>query len=143
MPKPTKTITQTETFPAKPAEVYEALVDPKEHSKFTGSRATGKPRVGGRFTAWDGYISGKHLKLKPGERIVQEWRTSEWPEGHPPSIVEITLRKLREDTMLRMVHSKVPAEQVESYRQGWIDFYWEPLKRYFQRGPHGRSGSRS
>jgi activator of HSP90 ATPase len=142
MPKPTKTITQTETFQAKPAEVYEALVDPKRHSKFTGSRATGKPKVGERFTAWDGYISGKHLALKPGERIVQEWRTSEWPEGHPPSIVEITLKEFGNGTRLRMVHSKVPAEQVESYRQGWIDFYWAPLKRYFQRDAHGRSGFR-
>ena len=116
--------------------VYEALIDPKKHSQFTGSRATGNPRVGARFTAWDGYISGKHLKLVPGKSIVQEWKTSEWPEGYAPSTVEITLRGLGSGTRLRMVHSKVPAEQVESYRQGWIDFYWEPLKRYFQRSAH-------
>jgi hypothetical protein len=32
-----------------------------------------------------------------------------------------------------MIHSKVPVEQAESYRQGWIDFYWEPLKKYFDK----------
>jgi len=136
MPKRTKSITQTETFSVRPIEVYEALIDAKKHSEFTGSRATSNPRVGGRFTAWDGYISGKHLKLAPGKKIVQEWQTSEWPEGYPPSIVEITLKELDAETRLRLVHSKVPADQVESYRQGWIDFYWEPLKRYFQRRAH-------
>ena len=34
-------------------------------------------------------------------------------------------------TELRMVHSNVPAEQADSYRQGWIDHYWTPLKAYF------------
>ena len=30
----------------------------------------------------------------------------------------------------------VPAEQADSYRQGWIDFYWKPLKGYFQQMIH-------
>ena len=25
----------------------------------------------------------------------------------------------------------VPAEQADSYRQGWIDYYWTPLRAYF------------
>ena len=136
MPKRTKTITQTESFHAKPIEVYEALIDAKKHAQFTGSKATSDAKAGGRFTSWDGYISGTNLKLKPGRRIVQEWKTTEWPENYPPSIVEFTLKETRNGTKLTMVHSNVPAEQVESYRQGWIDFYWTPLKRYFQRKTH-------
>ena len=80
----TKTIRQKITVPAKPIEVYEAFVDAKKHSAFTGSKATGKGKVGGKFTAWDGYISGKLLELEEGKRIVQEWVTTEWPEGYPP-----------------------------------------------------------
>jgi activator of HSP90 ATPase len=56
-----KTIRQRVVIPATPNEVYEAFVDPKKHSKFTGSRATFDPEVGGEFTAWDGYISGNNL----------------------------------------------------------------------------------
>jgi uncharacterized protein YndB with AHSA1/START domain len=66
------TIRQKTLIPATPDEVYEAYVNPKKHSAFTGGRATCDPRVGGEFTAWDGYILGKNLKLEKGKRIVQE-----------------------------------------------------------------------
>jgi len=33
-----------------------------------------------------------------------------------------------------MIHAIVPAEQADAYRQGWIDFYWEPLDTYFTSG---------
>ena len=68
------TITQKILIPkVSPKQVYEAYVDPKIHSEFTGSEATGKPVVGGKFTAWDEYISGKFLELEEGKRVVQEW----------------------------------------------------------------------
>ena len=91
-----KTIRQRVVISATPNEVYEAFVDPKKHSKFTGSKATFDPRVGGEFTAWDGYISGKNLELKEGKRIVQEWQTTEWPKGFPPSRLELALKKIKE-----------------------------------------------
>jgi activator of HSP90 ATPase len=133
MSKETTTIKQIEMIPAKPIDVYEALVDGKRHSEFTGSKATSDPKVGGKFTAWDGYIFGKHLKLEKAKRIVQEWKTTEWPADFPPSTVEFTLKETKGGTELTIVHSDVPAEQADSYRQGWIDFYWKPLKQYFKK----------
>ena len=53
----------------------------EEHAAFTGAKATCDARVGGIFTAYDGYISGRIVELETGERIVQEWRTTEWPPG--------------------------------------------------------------
>jgi len=82
-------IEQTVTIPATPEEVYEAFVDPKKHAKFTGSKATGNPVVGGEFTAWDGYIYGKNLELKEGKLIVQEWSNTDFPKGYPPSRFEL------------------------------------------------------
>jgi uncharacterized protein YndB with AHSA1/START domain len=127
----TSTITQKVVIPASPEEVYDAFVDAKKHSAFTGAKATGDAKVGGEFSAWDGYITGKHLELEPGGRIIQEWITSEWPEGYPPSRLEFTFREVKGGTELTMVHSKVPEEQADEYRQGWIDNYWDPLKDYF------------
>jgi uncharacterized protein YndB with AHSA1/START domain len=124
-------IRQRALIDATPEEVYQAYVDPKKHGEFTGSRATGTPRVGGKFTAWDGYIDGKYVELKKGKKIVHEWTTTEWPEGYPPSVVELTLKPRGKKTELTMVHSKAPAEQADSYAQGWTDWYWEPLKKYF------------
>ncbi len=130
--KETKTIRQSVVLPAKPAEVYDAFMTAKEHAAFTGSKATCDAKVGGKFTAYDGYISGKNLELEPGRRIVQEWQTTEWPAGAAPSIVEFVFKDHKDGTECTMVHSEVPAEQAESYRQGWIEYYWKPLKEYFQ-----------
>jgi len=126
----TKTIRQAVFLDARPEEVYEAFTDASKHSGFTGAKATCDPKVGGKFTAWDGYICGKNLELEKGKRIVQEWKTSEWPDAGP-SIVEFTFTKKGKGTELVMAHSKVPSSQAEAYRKGWIEFYWEPLKKYF------------
>lgn len=127
------TIRQKVVVQAAPEDVYEAFMDAEKHSAFTGSKATGDLRVGGKFTAWDGYISGKNVELEKGKKIVQEWVTTEWPSGYPPSRLELAFRKVKEGTEISMVHSNVPAEQADDYRQGWIDFYWEPLKEYFKK----------
>jgi len=117
---------------AKPIEIYEAFVNAKRHSAFTGSKATGEGKVGGKFTAWDGYISGKFLELDEGKKIVQEWITTEWPEGYPPSRFELTFREVKDGTEVLMVHSDVPAEQAGELEEGWNESYWKPLKTYFK-----------
>lgn len=122
-----KTIRQTVTFAAAPLAVYEALMDSRTHSQFTGSPARISPRVGGRFTAYDGYAEGRNLELIPGRKIVQSWRASDWPEGHY-STVTFALARTGAGTRLTFTHSGVPNDQVAPVRQGWIEFYWEPLK---------------
>jgi activator of HSP90 ATPase len=136
MKQKTTTITQKILFPALPEEVYEALLDSKKHSEFTGSKATGKAKVGAKFTAWDGYISGKNLELEKGKRIVQEWVTTEWPQDFPPSRLEFTFKEIDGKTELTMVHSDIPTDQEEELKQGWIDYYWTPLKNYFEKRRH-------
>ncbi|MDV3294159.1 MAG: SRPBCC domain-containing protein [Nitrososphaerales archaeon] len=116
---------------ASPAQVYDAFIDPRKHGEFTGSAATCTQKVGGRFTAWDGYISGKILELSKGRKMVQEWKTSEWPAGYPPSVLKLTFKAKGTRTELSMVHSKVPAEQVAMYTKGWVSSYWDPLREYF------------
>ncbi len=123
-------IEQTVFFEAAPEDVYDALLDPRKHSAFTGSPATTSARKGATFTAWDGYITGKNLELVKGEKIVQEWKTTEWPDGYPFSRLEFTLTAKKGGTELRMVHSKVPAEQVADYTSGWKSSYWDPLNEY-------------
>jgi len=108
------------------------LMDSKKHAELTGSPARMSSKVGGKFTAWDGYILGKNLELVEGKKIIQEWSTTEWPEGYPPSRLEITLSKKGKGTTLKMLHSKVPAEQRDDYAQGWLDYYWNPLKSHFR-----------
>ena len=128
------TIRQKVTIPhATPEHVYEAFMDAKKHSEFSGSKATSNPKVGGKFTAWDGYISGKNLELEKGKRIVQEWTTTDWPKDYGPSQLELTFKKSKSGTEITMVHKDVPAEQAEDLAEGWQEFYWNPLKEYFKK----------
>lgn len=129
----TKTIRQKEYLPVKPVEIYDAFLNEKKHTAFTGAKATCDRRVGGKFTAWDGYIEGKNVKLENGRRIIQEWKTTEWPEGYPPSILEFTFKPKGKGTEIKMTQSSVPALQAENYKKGWVDFYWMPLRKYFKK----------
>ena len=119
------------SFKVKPEKIYSAWLDSKEHSAMTGSIAEIDPRINGKFTAWDGYISGTTTELMPGKKIVQKWRTTEFPTGSPDSILEIVLEKTKTGTKLTLSHALIPEGQGENYKQGWKDFYFKPMKKYF------------
>jgi activator of HSP90 ATPase len=122
-----KIIRQTATFKASPHEVYEALMDSRKHSKFTGAPAKISRKVGGEFTAYGGDLSGKTTELVADKKIVQEWRADDWPTGHV-SHASFTLKKVKGGTQLSFYQSNVPAKHYKGIKQGWIDFYWKPMK---------------
>ena len=123
--------TLTTVIPATPAEIYKAWLSTKGHTAMTGSAAKVDGKIGGKFTAWDGYIFGSTLALEPDQRIAQAWRTSEFPDEAPDSLVEITLKETKDGTKITLTHSQIPAGQEDSYRQGWEDFYFKPMQAYF------------
>jgi len=132
-PAETVTIRQSEFIPATPSAVYAAFLDPKTHAEFTGADATFERREGGRFSAGAGYITGKFLRLQHGRRIVQEWKTAEWPANAPPSVLELRFLPRENGTEIQMVQTRVPANQAPRFRRGWTEHYWTPLKKYFNR----------
>ena len=123
----TKTVKQTVTFKAQPHEVYEALMDSKKHAKFTGDKATISRKVGGKFTAYDGSLEGTNVELVPNEKIVQAWRSDDWPAGHY-SKATFSLAKTESGSRLTFVQNDIPEEFFEDIKQGWHDYYWEPMK---------------
>ncbi len=128
----TKNIKQTVTFKASPHDVYDMLMDSKKHSKFTGGVASISQKVGGKISAYDGYIEGKNLELEPDKKIVQSWRGSDWPEGYY-SKTTFKLEKTETGTKLTFTQEAVPSEFYEDIKQGWIDWYWEPMKKLLGR----------
>jgi len=124
--------TLSEIIAAKPAEIYEAWLSSKGHTAMTGSPAKVDGKVGGQFSAWDGYIFGKTLELATDQRIAQAWRTTEFPDDAADSHLEVLLEAVSEGTKITLTHSDMPADQVDSYRQGWEDFYFKPMKAYFK-----------
>ncbi len=119
-------------FSVSPQSVYEAWLDSDEHSAFTGSSASVEGRVGGEMTAWGGYISGVILELEPYDRIVQSWRTTEFPEGSEDSRLEILLAAVEGGMSITLLHSDIPDGQGEMYSEGWEDYYFRPMRAYFE-----------
>jgi uncharacterized protein YndB with AHSA1/START domain len=78
----TKNIQQSVIIKATPREVYEALMDSRKHSKFTGAKTSISRKVGGRCSVYGNYIQGINLDLVLNKRIVQAWRGNDWPKGH-------------------------------------------------------------
>jgi activator of HSP90 ATPase len=125
--------TLTITLPVAPDTLYRAWLSGNKHAAFTGSPATGSAKVGAKFTAWEGYISGKNIELKPGKRIVQSWRTTEFPEGVHDSRLELLFAAAKSGTKLTLIHLGLPADQVDEYRRGWKEFYFAPMREYFKK----------
>ncbi len=123
--------TVSAVIPASAKEIYDAWLDGEKHAAMTGTKsAKGSTAVGGAIEAWDGYISGRNLKLVPGRRIVQAWRTTEFASEHPDSQIDVKLEKAARGTRVTLAHSNVPDGQT-GYKSGWVEFYFAPMKTYF------------
>ncbi len=119
------------TINSKAEKFYEAYLSSEGHTALTGSPARVDGTVDGDFTAWDGYIQGMFLELEKNKRIVQAWRTAEFPAEAEDSIVEILLEEDHGKTKLTLKHSNIPEGQADDYKTGWEDFYFKPMREYF------------
>jgi activator of HSP90 ATPase len=129
------------TQPAEPKAVYKAWLSGREHSAMTGAAATASGKRGGRFTAWDGYIRGRNLELKPHWCIVQSWRTTKFSEGDPDSRLELCIHTKGEGSEVLLIHTEIPPGQASGYRSGWVKHYFEPMRRYFTAKKSSRKAS--
>ncbi|MFO0702807.1 MAG: SRPBCC domain-containing protein [Candidatus Andersenbacteria bacterium] len=127
-----KNYTHSLKIKASPEQVYETLMDSAKHTELTGSKAVMSPDVGGEFTAYDGYITGKNVELVKGEKIVQEWRGDEtdWPTEQM-SKVTYQLKAVDGGTQLDFSQEGIPDTQYDAIAKGWDDFYWQPLTKKF------------
>jgi uncharacterized protein YndB with AHSA1/START domain len=116
---------------APPEQVYRAWLSGREHSAMTGGKASVKARIGGRHTAWNGHIRGKNLKLKRNRRIVQTWRTREFPKNAPDSRIEVRIARASKGSKLTLIHTRLTPKQVRQYSSGWRTHYFKPMRKYF------------
>ncbi len=119
---------------SSPGEIYDIFMDSKKHGKLINSSAKISREVDGKFEIYDGYITGKNVKLEPNNKIVQLWRGDEecWPQEHY-SILTVTFEKKNNGTRIKLVQENVPEDCYEDFEKGWYEFYWEPLKKIFNK----------
>jgi len=120
---------------ASASRIYEALLDSKEFSAFTGGAPAEINReAGGAFSCFGGVITGRNIELVPNQRIVQAWRVGNWPEGKY-SLLTLELQAQGSETRLVMDHVGFPDDlrahlNGERADGGWHRQYWEPLRKY-------------
>jgi activator of HSP90 ATPase len=122
--------------------VYEALTVAAQFDAITrlsdavtlitapGAQVTAiSPEVGGAFTLFGGYITGRHLEMLPGERLVQAWRAGRWNAGEY-SVARFALAAQGTGCKLLLDHRGFPQGQGASLAYGWRVHYWEPLAKF-------------
>lgn len=121
-----------EFFKVPASTLYEAWLNSEAHTKMTGGEAMCSDVVGGKFTAWDGYIEGENLELIPNQKIVQSWRTSEFLDKDPDSLLTIQFIVKNEGTELNLIHENIPEGQSQ-YEEGWKEHYFTPMHIFFDK----------
>jgi activator of HSP90 ATPase len=126
-----ETIHEELEFPVAPRRIYEALLDAKQFSAFSGVPAEINREAGGAFSLFGAQITGRNVELIPDRRIVQAWRAASWPEG-VYSIVRFELRAQGAGTRMVFDHTGFPPGLREHLASGWQEHYFGPLKKYFK-----------
>ncbi len=129
----TKNIEQKVLFNAPPKDVYDALLNGKKHSQFTGEPAKIRAKAGAPFTCYGDYIKGFTLELETNKRIIQAWRGKDWPDGHYSVVTFALSNKPGGKTELHFTQIGVPADDYAEKNKGWRTHYWEPLKKFLEK----------
>ena len=131
-------IHQEPVIKASRKRVYEALTEAKQFDKIIelsgvmqSMHIGDKPaeisrEVGGTFSLFGGYVTGRHVELVPNDRIVQAWRAGSWPVGIY-SIARFELVDEGSGTKIVFDHTGFPKGEAEHLATGWKAHYWEPL----------------
>jgi activator of HSP90 ATPase len=134
-------IHQEPVFRADRKRIYAALTDARQFEKvvrLSAAKQSGEigntpaeisSEVGGAFTIFGGYITGRHIDLIPSERIVQAWRVQNWKPGEY-SIVRFEFVDQGSGTKILFDHKAFPEGHGPHLAAGWKANYWEPLDKY-------------
>lgn len=119
-------------LPVSADRLFHAWLDANEHGAFTGGgAATSVPKVGGKWSAFDGYAHGKYLELAAPEKIVMSWHAEDFPAGAPDSQVEVLFQAASGGTRVTILHGDLPPGSEERFRKGWRRFYEAKMRAYF------------
>jgi activator of HSP90 ATPase len=133
-------IHQEVVFKATPDRVYGVLTDAALFDKVVQAsgamQAMGiKPspvqisaELGGAFSMFGGYITGRHIAMSPGVRLVQAWRSRSWAP-HIYSIARFELAAQSDGTRLSFDHTGFPNDDAMGLATGWHAHYWVPMAK--------------
>lgn len=137
-----RTVTMAVELPASPARLYKMYLDPKQHAAFTGAPVKIAARIGAKFEAFDGALSGTILQLVPNKLIVQSWRSSEFGRRDFDSTLILTFWPEKKGGRIDLTHVNVADRDFAGVSEGWSKYYWIPWRNYLTTGKKKSLGSR-
>lgn len=84
----------------------------------------------GQFVMFSGNVTGSFIELETNKKIKMSWRLKHWPQGHH-SEATMELTQTDKGTRMTLTQTGVPENDVERTKQGWKNFYWNPIKFTF------------
>ncbi|MEK7183979.1 MAG: SRPBCC domain-containing protein [Patescibacteria group bacterium] len=133
----TTTIEQSFIVKCEPEVAFTAWLDSKLHGEMLSSpgEATIDPKVGGKFSIWDGAITGETLRIdQKKKQVVQSWRYDydDWSKDEPSKLtIEFLPHEEGRQTKVQIRHTDVPENHAKELTEGWEQYYWSPMKEYF------------
>lgn len=113
------------TFPTSRHEVWAAITEPEQISKWFGVEAELVLRPGGEGSfRWDDVeVRVTVEEVSAPSRFSYRWEPSQTPSGGPTTLVEFELEEIEGGTRLTLVESGFAALPAESRREN--EFGWD------------------
>jgi uncharacterized protein YndB with AHSA1/START domain len=109
---------------ASPETVFAYFIDPAKMVQWMGTDATLDPRPGGVCRvnpSGAAPMLGEFVEVDPPRRLVFTWGWETQIYATPPqsTVVEVTLTRDGDDTVVRLAHRRLRSEAVAFHRTGW------------------------
>ncbi|XP_059481125.1 activator of 90 kDa heat shock protein ATPase homolog 1 [Neocloeon triangulifer] len=111
-------------------EAYKCFTEQRMVEAFTRGPVKMEAKPRGKFELFNGNIFGEFIELEENLKVKQYWQNKSWPSG-VRSIVELTFDEEPEGTSIVLKHSGIPSSELDATKQGWEQYYWNPIKATF------------
>ncbi len=125
----TRMIRQEVFFDTLPIVIYNIFLDSDKHAAVIGAAAETSKFVGGMCYYYNEFIEAENVELVPGEKIVQKWRTRDWPEGYYSNL-KVELKEKSGGTLVVLTQTGVPLEIADSIEDGWDKHFWQKIRDF-------------
>ncbi|KAL3443035.1 activator of Hsp90 ATPase [Aspergillus insuetus] len=142
----TTTVTASDEFRTTAEELFQTFTDPQRIAAFTrgAPRQFDGAQVGGKFSIFDGNVTGEFVKLESPKLLVQKWRLAQWPADHFSTLeIGFDQNDLDGVTQMRVTWTGVPVGQEDVTKQNWDLYYVRSIKQTFGYVPIPSSATQS
>lgn len=129
-----KPIEQTAILDCTPVVAFNAWLDSKQHGEMIDGSAEIDRGLDGKFSIWDGAITGETLEIdEKNHKVVQSWRYNDdtWPEDKASTLTIEFAIEGTDKTKIIFKQINVPEDMLENTSKGWKQYYWKPMQKYF------------